>query len=74
MAQLSKSERIILSTLIAEPDGISQFETLRRTAKLSPRGFRTVWGRMANRNMVGWVEGSNLPTITFGGVRALKAA
>jgi hypothetical protein len=72
---LTASEKKILETLAAAtgPSFDCDGDDVRKAAKLSRRGFRIVWNRMVDRNLVGWSERQKA-TITFGGIRELKAS
>lgn len=74
MAALTKSELRILRALDTAPDKTEELNGLRILAKLTRRGVWLVVRRLEARNMVAVAyENRNPISLTFGGMRALKA-
>lgn len=76
MAQsaLTRSQASILKALNAAPDKVLSFRDVRDATGLTFRGLRIVLHRLEDLNMLSRCDGHGSDfTLTFGGMRALKA-
>jgi hypothetical protein len=72
--QLTRSELQILKVLDSAPDKTEELYGIRHLVKLSRRGIWIVINRMQARNLVSVSYTNHNPvSMTFGGMRALKA-
>lgn len=74
MAQLTKSELKVLKVLDSAPDKTEELYGIRHLVKLTRRGVWLVVRRLEAKNMVSVSYTNHNPvSLTFGGMRALKA-
>ena len=73
-AELTKSELRILKVLDSAPDKTEELYGIRRLVKLTRKGVWLVVRRLEARNLVSVSYTNHNPvSLTFGGMRALKA-